>query len=547
MRVEILLVYGTLLAILLMPMLSRWRYDLVAVLGLLLLTVVGIVTSERAFSGFGHPAVITVVAVLVLSRGLQNAGVVDKLARWMGHVGPRYPLQLAALCTITAIASAFMNYVGALALFIPVAISLARRSGRSPALYLMPLAFSAHLGGMMTLIGTPANLVVSAIRDEYLGQPFGVLDFMPLGLVLAAIVVLFIATVGWRLLPQRAPGGAAATRDLFEVERYLAEVQVPSTSILAGRPVRDLRALTKAEVLIVRVRRGDERLPAPSGFEIIHANDTLMVRSSTENLSTFVRDTGVVLAESKPLSAESLESAEVVLVEAVIAPDSPMVRRTARQLDLRARYGVNLLAVSRPRSRLRAELASLQLHAGDVLLLQGYRDAMPEALLRLRCLPLAERELQLEPPSKGWVATGLFIAALVVAGVGLLPVEVTLSLAACSMILLGVITVREAYATIDWPVIVLIGAMVSLGAAIDAAGGAEFIAAGILAHGGSVSPVAMLALILVLNMILSDVLKNEAQMVLMAPIAIAVARGMGVSPDPFLIAVVVGGSSACRC
>jgi di/tricarboxylate transporter len=544
MSIEIALVYAVMVAILVIPMVSRLRYDLVTLLALLLLALLGVTAPERTFAGYGHPAVITVAAVLVVSRGLQNAGIVDLLARWLGNVGQRYALQLAALCGLTAIASAFMNYIGALALFIPVTIRLARRSQRPASHYLLPLAFSAHLGGMMTLIGTPANLIVSAIRAEYVGQPFRVLDFFPLGLGIAIVVVLFIAGVGWRLIPRRDSDGRADGADRFEIERYLSEVQVPPESALADRPVRALRDLTKADMLIVRIRRGEQRLPAPSGFELIHPGDTLMVRANAENLSAFVRDTGVVLAESKPLPAEDLQSDEIALAEAIIAPDSPLVRRTARQLDLRARYGVNLLAVSRPGARLRAELASVQLAAGDVLLLQGYRDTLPQTLQRLGCLPLAERDLQLEPPKRGWLATGLFAAALLLAGIGILPIEIALSLSACAMILLRVLTVREAYASIDWPIIVLVGAMLALGEAMETTGGAQLIADQIVSLSTGLKPVVMLVSMLVANMILSDLIKNEAQMVLMAPIAIGVAQGLGVSPDPFLVAVAIGGSCA---
>ncbi len=542
MTTSILIVYVVILSILLVPAFTRYRYDLVAVLAVVLLAVVGIIPPERAFIGFGHPAVITVAAVLVITRGLQNAGVVDLLTRWMGIVGESLTLQLALLCGTVAIASAFMNNVGALAVFMPVAIRMAHKSRRSPALYLMPLAFSAHFGGMMTLIGTPPNIIMATFRAEQVGEPFRMFDFLPLGLGIAIASVLFISLVGWRLVPERR--GGASSRDMFEIESYLSEVHVPEDSELVGRPMRDVRTITEADVLIVRIRRGEQRLPAPAVFEFIHAGDILMVRADADELNTFIRDTGVELAESRPIGQEALQSDEITLVEAIIAPRSPLVHRTARNLSLRSRYGVNLLAVSRHGAQLSTELATLRLEAGDVLLLQGYRESIQETLQELGCLPLAERDIQLGRPSRVLLATGIFGASMVAAASGLLAVQISMTLAACAMIIVRLLNLREAYASIDWPILILLGAMLPLGTAMEATGGARLIANQILQFGRGFSPAMMLAVVLVVTMLLSDLVNNAAAVVLMAPIAIGIAQGLSVSLDPFLIAVTIGGSCA---
>jgi di/tricarboxylate transporter len=542
MTLNILILYVVILSILLVPVFTRYRYDLVAVLAVVILAVVGIIPPEGAFVGFGHPAVITVAAVLVITRGLQNAGVVDMLVRWMGIAGDNLTLQLATLCGTVAITSAFMNNVGALAVFMPVAISMAQKSRRSPALYLMPLAFSAHFGGMMTLIGTPPNIIMATIRAEQVGEPFRMFDFLPLGLGIAIASVLFIALVGWRLVPERR--GGASNRDMFEIESYLSEVHVPENSELVGRPVRDVRTITEADALIVRIRRGEQRLPAPAGFELIHAGDTLMVRADADELSTFVRDTGVELAESRPFGQEALQSDEISLVEAIIAPRSPLVHRTARNMNLRSRYGVNLLAVSRHGAQLSTELATLRLEPGDVLLLQGYRESMQDTLQELGCLPLAERDIQLGRPSRVLLATGIFGASMAAAASGLLAVQISMTLAACAMIIVRLLNLREAYASIDWPILILLGAMLPLGSAMEATGGAHLIANQIMQLGEGLSPAAMLAIVLIVTMILSDLVNNAAAVVLMAPIAIGIAQGLRVSLDPFLIAVTIGGSCA---
>ena len=539
---HILAVYGVTVAILLVPVLTRLRYDLVAMLGLLVLVLLGIIAPDVAFAGFGHPAVITVAAVLMVTRGLQNAGVIDMLARWMGGVGGNLSVQLVALCGLVAVASAFMNNVGALAVFMPVAIRMARRSERSPALYLMPLAFSAHFGGMMTLIGTPPNIIMSTLRAQYGGEPFRMFDFLPLGLGIAAVCIAFIALVGWKLIPNRR--GGASTRDLFEIDDYLSEVTVPEAAELAGRPVRDLRELTEADVLIVRILRGEQRLPAPTSLDVIQAGDTLMVRADGKNLATFVRETGVELAESKPLTEEALQSERIALIEAVILPDSPLARRTARSLMLRSRHGVNLLAVSRRGARLKAELAAVQLQAGDILLLQGQRDTMQETLQALGCLPLAERDLQLGRPRRVVLALAIFGAAMALAATGVLPVQISMVSAACAMVLASLMSMREAYASVEWPIIILLAAVLPLGIAMENTGGAQLIADLIVQMGGGLPPAAMLILVLLVTMFLSDLVNNAAAVVLMAPIAMGIATGLGASIDPFLVAVTIGGSCA---
>ncbi len=542
MTLEQGIVYVVLLATLILPIFRRWRYDLVTILGLLVLAIAGIVPANVAFDGFGHPAVITVASVLIVSRGLQNSGVVDLLARWISGVGQHLTLQLAALCGLAALSSAFMNNVGALAVFMPVAIRMAHRSERSPSLYLLPLAFSAHFGGMMTLIGTPPNIIIATFRAEYVGEPFRMFDFAPLGLGIAFFCVAFIALVGWRLIPQRKAG--ASTQGLFKIEDYFSEVYVPAESRLAGKLVQQLKTITSADVLIVGILRGDERLPAPSGFEVIEAEDVLLVRANAENLRQFMQEAGLNLAESKPIDAETLRSDEFGMIEAVIRPGSVLAGRTARGLNLRWSHKVNLLAVSRRGGRLRAPLGSIQLLVGDVVLLQIPQGMVTETLEVLGCLPLAMRGIKLGQPRRVLLSLGMFGAAMVVSAIGLLPVQITMTLTACAMILANLLTLSEAYNSIDWPIITLLGAMIVLGEAMELTGGAQLIADQILGISGALSGAAMLVIVLVLTMFLSDIVKNAAAVVLMAPISIGIAQGLGVSIDPFLVAVAIGGSCA---
>lgn len=556
MTVDQALVYAVIAVTLVMLAFEVWRYDLVALVGMLLLVVLGTVSVEEALAGFGHPAVVTIAAVLVVSRGLQNTGVADLVTRPLSRVGDRLFLQLGVLCGLVVIGSAFMNNIAALAVFIPVAVRLARKSDRPPSLYLLPMAFSSHFGGLITLIGTPPNLIVSTLRAEQVGEGFGMFAFAPVGLAISVVGVAFIALAGWRLIPRREGGTA---ENGFTMADYLTEIQVVPESKLAGRRLLDLRSVSDAELWIVAILRGDERISSPGGSERIRAEDTLLVRADTEDLRQFVRDTGVELRESKPLEEEAeerdanpglweelkrrLRTEDVETVEAVVSPDSLMVRRTARNLDLRARYGVNLLAISRANENLRTPVGTTPLKPGDVLLLQGRPGRVWDAIERLGCLPLAEREVDLEPRNIVG-GMGIFLAALLTASFGVLDVPVAMTAAAAAMVMARIVPAREVYRHVQWPIIVLLGAMLSMGVAMEQTGSDQLIADQILRIAELAPPAVLLVLIMLATMLLSDIVNNTAAVVLMASIGISVAEGLGVSMDPFLVGVAVGGACA---
>lgn len=535
-------VFGILLATLALLAWGRWRYDLVALLALLALTIAGYVAPEDAFAGFGHPAVITVAAVLVVSRGLLNSGVVDLLSRGLGRIGDHMLLQMTALTTLAALASAFMNNVGALALLMPVAMHTARRRRIAPSALLMPLAFASLLGGLITLIGTPPNVVIATYRMRETGVPFRMFDFTPVGAGVAAAGILFIVLVGWRFIPRRT--GRQSPEELFAISDYIAEVEVPKGAPVVGRTVRELETLDDAEVTVVGIVRNERRMPAPSGGEIIRAGDVLMVKADPTDLKALLDAGGLKLFEGKHVGQEELGSDEVVLLEAVVRPNAPVVGRTARTLNLRRRFGVNLLAVAREGQRVKDRLARLQLRAGDVLLLQGGGDLLQEAIADLGLLPLAERKLRLGQPRRTLLAAAVFGLALAATALGMLPVQVAFVGAAAAMVLTGLLSLRDAYDSIDWPILVLLGAMIPVGQTLETTGAATTIAGGLLAVGQHLPPWATLTLVLVATMFLSDVINNTAAAVLMAPISLGVARGLGVSSDTFLMAVAIGASCA---
>lgn len=521
---------------------GRWRYDLVALSTLLVLVVAGIIDGAEAFLGFGHPAVVTVAAVLVISAVLERAGVVDLLARWIGRAGSHPVLQVTALTLVVAIASAFINNVGALALFMPVAIRLARENDRPASVLLMPLAFGSLLGGLTTLIGTPPNIIIATRRAQEAGAAFGMFDFAPVGVGVALVGIVFISLIGWRLLPERR--GEARPDELFEIEDYLTEVRLPEVSDWIGRTVPDIVPELKADVNVVGLFR-DERQLVPSRDVQLEADDVLVVEADPEELKTLLRGGDVEPAGSRELKERFLASDEdVVVTEAVVQPDGRFAGRTARSLELRAAHGVNVLGVARQGRRVGGRVADITLQPGDVLLLQGALDAIHETLSAMGGLPLAERGFEIGRRRKLVLALGIFAGGVGLTVAGVLPVQVSLTGAALAMVATGLLSLRVAYASVEWPVIVLLGAMLPVGEALETTGGAATIANLLLDAGTWLPPEGALATLLIVTMLLSNVINNAAAAVLVAPVGVALATGLGVSLDPFLMAVGVGASCA---
>jgi di/tricarboxylate transporter len=537
-------VFAILLATLVLFVWGRWRYDLVAVAALLGVFLAGLVPADQVFLGFGHPAVITVAAVLVLSRGLLNAGVVAALSRHLERVGSRPTLQVAALTAIVILFSGFMNNVGALALLMPVAIWMSRQSGRSPSLLLMPLAFGSLLGGLITLIGTPPNIIIALYRAETGAPAFGMFDFAPVGAPVALAGLLFITLLGWRLTPRRE--AQSTPGDLFEIEGYISEVVVPEDSRFIGKTIYHLTSEMEKETdaVVVDLVRSHRHNPAPPWFEIIEVGDVLMVEAAPEELKELIDGLGLELVVGKGHSEATLGAGEVRLMEAVIVPDSPLVGKTAAGLNLGLDHGINLLAIARRGRQLQRRLRQTTLIAGDILLLQGADQSLKAMLKKFRCLPLAERGLRIGQPRKVALAVAIFAAAMAFSALDLMPVQIAFTAACVMMVLAGLLPLKEIYESIDWSVIVLLGAMFPLGHALESTGGAQLIADGLLQLSHGSSPMLILTMLVVGTMLLSNVVNNAAAAVLMAPIAITLAHNLSVSVDPLLMAVAVGASCA---
>ena len=522
---------------------GRWRYDIVAFCALLVALIAGVVPSAQAFAGFGHPATVIIALVLIVSRGLSNSGAIELVARYVVDSSRSVSAHIGILAGVGAALSALMNNVGALALLMPVDIEAASNAKRSPALTLMPLSFATILGGMVTLIGTPPNIIIAEFRSDALGEPYHMFDFAPVGGVCAVVGVLFVMFIGWRLIPaERAQHDTG--KELFDLKAYIAEVLVPEGSSVIGKPVRELDEVTEEAggTIVGLVRRGI-RLPGFARRTVIESGDILVVEAVPEAIDKLV---GLLGLEYRRPAAEkrTFENTDLGLVEVVVTENARIEHRSALSLRLLNRHGVTLLGVSRQGRKFRDSVRKLELRAGDVLLLLGPTERLPEIVHWLGCLPLAERGLQLIQREKAWLAVGVFAFAIVLASLGILALPVALALVAVFMVLSGIVPLRQLYESVEWPVIVLLGSMIPIGGALEASGGTSLIAGGILSLSQGHSAVLVLALLMVITMTLSDVMNNTATAVIAAPIALDIATRLDVSPDPFLMAVAVAASAA---
>ncbi len=527
---------------------GSWRHDMVAIGSMIACVVTGLLPAGEAFAGFGHPAVVTVACVLVLSRALKSSGAVDALVMRVLPGSAGLLVTITSLTALGAVLSAFMNNVGALALLMPVAIQAAAKQKIPPGRILMPLSFGSILGGMTTMIGTPPNLIVSDYRAESVAGGFAMFDFTPVGLAVAGSGLVFLVLLGWRLVPAREKAGAGG----FDIGAYLTEVCVPEGGKAEGRTVGELGAdLVEADAQVIGLVSGGYRVSVPDPRQVLRAGDILVIEAEPESLVSALAGLGLKLEEAVQGDSDSGDTKEkkasdqeIALIELAVRPHVSIVGRTATDIRLRTLRNINLLGISRQGRRSIKRLRSTAIKAGDVLLVQGPPEAIREFAADSGCVPLAARALRIPNTRRAITATVILAAAITGAGFGLLPAAVSFAAGVLAALALRVIPLRSVYDAIDWPVIVLLGAMIPVAGVMATTGTGDLIARLLLDHVAQGSAVVSLVVILVVTMTLSDFMNNAATAALMCPIAFSAAVQLGVRVDPFLMAVAIGASCA---
>ncbi|WP_170357227.1 SLC13 family permease [Ruegeria arenilitoris] len=520
---------------------GRFRYDLVAFAALMVGVILGVVPVDKAFAGFGHPATIIVALVLVVSAGLVRSGAVFLITRTLVDASRGLGAHIALMGGIGAVLSAFMNNVAALALLMPVDIQTARKAGRSVGLTLMPLSFATILGGMATLIGTPPNIIIASIRQETLGEPFHMFDFAPVGGLAAIAGLAFVALIGWRLIPNRGE----QTESSETLAEYIAELTIPAESPHIGKRVAELDEVAeKSDVAIIGLIRDGKRRYGRAANAILQEGDALVLEASPEALDEFRAALNLDFSDARRQELLTAAGDGLEVIEVVVPESARINGRTAQGLGLAWRQNTILMGISRQGRRITQQVRKTEVQPGDILLLLCPRDRGADVTEWLGCLPLAQRGLNVTANDKAWLAIGLFAAAVLAASVGLIYLPIALGLVVIAYVLTKIIPITEIYNQIEWPVVVLLGSMIPLGSALESSGGTELIANALVQLTDGLPAWAILTVLMVVTMTLSDVLNNTATAIVAAPVGIQMARTLEVSPDPFLMTVAVAASAA---
>ncbi|RAI41840.1 SLC13 family permease [Rhodoplanes roseus] len=521
---------------------GRLRYDLVAALALVAAVVAGIVPPDKAFSGFSDDVVIIVATALLVSAAIAKSGVMEEVVRPLGPylVTPRR--QVFALVLAVIVLSTFIKNVGALAILMPVAFQLAKRTGTAPSQLLMPLAFGSLIGGLITLVGTSPNVIVARLRADIVGEPFRMFDYAPVGIAIAAVGLVYL-TFAYRVLPKDRQGGASMDAAI-NIENYVVEAQVPRESPLIGKRVTEVGELDEGVSKVTTVVRDDVRRQRAHAGMRVKEGDILLIEGEPESLERAVVRAGLQLTGQREEDAPVEGDAdEVGTVEAVVTGASGLVGETHETAYLCDRFGINLIAISRSGERITQRLRTVRFRPGDVVVLQGRLDRLPDALKELGLLPLAERDLELGRGRRRWIPVVVLAATIAAIVSGLLPVAVAFFTAAVALVLTKALALREVYESIEWPIIVLLGALIPVSEAVQTTGGTDLIAGWLSVATEALPAIGALALILVAAMAVTPFLNNAATVLVMAPIAASLASKLGLRPDPFLMAVAVG--AAC--
>jgi di/tricarboxylate transporter len=522
---------------------EKLRVDVVALIVLLTVALTGLVGPDDVFAGFSNPAVITVWAVYIVSGGLFKTGVASIMGKFILRLSGESEMRLIAVIMLTCgIISAFVNNVGATAMLLPAVVSIARQTKVPVSKLLIPLSFSSLLGGKMTLIGTPANILATSIVAENGLPTFGFFDFTPIGLVVFGTGILYMVFIGRHLLSIRQPPeDEHMTQQLRD---YISEVRVLADGRLAGQTLFESRLGADYDLTVIAIIRDEDVKTALGRDTLIQPNDLLMVEGSAENLMHASNRLGLAIETEPHIELGELDDESAHVVEATLAPRSSMVGRSLHSIRFRDRYGFTVLAIRRHGEVIMERLRSVRLQFGDALLLQGQRHRLPALNEENEFLVLESVKIPKHRQQKMPIAIGLMVLVIGLVLFAGIPISTAMVISALAMVLTGCLTMSEAYESIDWRTVFLVAGMLPLGTAMETTGTARYLADLLLGAVGGLGPMAALAGIYLLAALITQPMSNAAAMVLVVPIALDTALSLGANHLTFTLAVVIGAATS---
>ncbi len=522
---------------------EKFSLDIVAMLAFSALLVAGILTPAEAFKVFSNEAAITVACMFILSAALERTGVIETIAHLLNKaVGQKDWSVLVVVLPMVAVLSAFINNTPVVVVFMPIMVTLAASRGIKPSKLLIPLSFASILGGLCTLIGTSTNILVSATAEQLGQAPLGMFELGRAGWMLAIVGLIYLLTIARKLLPDRET--LASLLQSTDSKQYLTEVLVVADSPLVGKKLSQTPLGNQPKARVLEVIRGGEAVSTPLKDLPLKQGDRLRLTTPLVSVLELNQLEGVELLPKSALGVELVGAEKAVIAECVIGPRSSLVGRSVRELDFRRRFDVLVLAVHRQGINLREDFADVELHYGDTLLVEGPAPAMRRLRGHRDFLLLLDVPESTKRRRKQALAVGAVALVVGLATLNVLPIGALAVIAAVGVVATGCLDIDEAYEAVDWKIIFLIFGMLALGMALEKTKGAELVANTLIRGLGGWGPMVVMLAVILLTSTLTNFLSNNAVAVLLTPIAIQSATGMGVDPRPFVIAVALG-ASAC--
>lgn len=543
MSISMIIVLAVLVLAVVLFVTEKLRVDLVALLVMGLLLISGIISPTQGLAGFSNSATVTVGSMFVLGAGLFKTGSVSFLADFANSVFKRgFWFGIISVMVLVAVLSAFINNTPVIAIFLPILLGVSRETGISASKILMPVSFASMFGGVCTLIGTSTNILVSSIAEKNGLPPFSMFEFAPLGLIMFATGTAYLLLVGIRMIPVRR--GTGDLVEEFAMNEYLTEIVLLPGATSVGKAIKNAPLVHEIDVSILSIHRGDDVIQLPSPDEVLQENDVLLIRCDIDKIRTLQEREYVQFKAQHKWGDDTVALNQYRLLEAIIEPNSNLIASTLKDSFFREKYGATVLAIRHGGKLLREKLSDTVLSAGDVLLIEIEQDRIGAFRRSGEFIVTSEMESVEFRRNKAIFAIVIVAGVVIAASLNLAPIVVTALVGAIALVLSGCITLEEAYAAIEWKIIFLLAGVLSLGVALEQSGTAKLISSNMISYVGAYGLIALVSAFYLLTSLLTETMSNNATAALLAPIAIATAASLGVSPTPFLIAITFAASAS---